>query len=123
MIFEFDKFGLICVPIVVQHSKKIHLNALIDTGSASTVFDINHFDIDLFDPNSEVIKVIGIGGCQEEIIQQVEWILIDNNKILDFKAHFGDITDTFGFDAIIGADLLKQLNAVIDYKYKKIIFS
>lgn len=123
MRFEFDSHNLLHVPVNIFHGKEVNLVALIDTGSAGTIFDINKFDLDLFDPNSEVVEVVGIGGTQEEIIQTVDWIMVGQTKVLSFRTQFGDISDGFGFEAIIGSNLLRQLGAIIDYSNQTIEFN
>ncbi len=122
MKFEFDRHNLIYVPVKIIYRQEVNLVALVDTGSAGTVFNINLFDIDLFQANSKVLEIVGIGGEEEVLLQQVESIQIGNIRVNSFHAQFGDVTSDFGFDGIIGADLLKQLGSVIDYSARTIEF-
>lgn len=121
MKFEF-KSGLIYVPISVHYNKSIiDIQAAIDTGSAGTAVDINLVKLDL-SRKTRIADIVGIGGWQQVAIQEAEKVIIGDESTLNFQIEFADLKDTFGVDAFIGSDLLKKLNAVIDFSVEELRF-
>ncbi len=109
--------GLIILPIVFEYSTKVKVkaDALVDTGSAGTALDINLLKLD---PSraSRIVELAGVGGSQDVVIQRVDGINFVNKLISDFEVEFGDVSTKFGFNAIIGSDLLDALGVCIDYE-------
>ena len=122
MKFEI-KIGLLYAPISITYnddSELVSLNAMIDTGSAGTAVDIDRFNIDVLKPGSEMINLIGIGGRQEAIKQVVSRVGFGETELTNFEIQFCDLWDKYGFEAIVGGDVLEKLNAVIHYPYREI---
>ena len=122
MKFEI-KNGLIYAAISITYddnSPSVVLRAMIDTGSAGTAVDIDRFDIDVLRPGSEMINLIGIGGRQEAIKQKVSRVAFGETELVGFEIQFCDLWDKFGFEAIVGGDVLDTLNAVIHYPNREI---
>jgi len=116
--------GLLYLPITVFYDQPIDLIAMIDTGSAGTAVNVNLFDIDMLSRSGHSITLHGIGGTQDAFVQTVSSVKIGTFEIKDFEVEFCDIEkDHFGFEAIIGSNLLDALNAVIDYSKREINFS
>ena len=115
--------GLIYVPVTVTYNKSVELEAIVDTGSAGTVFDIDLFDIELLTRDPEIVNIVGVGGKQEVLQQTVEQVRIGEILIEQFPAQFGDLDNAFDIKGIIGGDFLNYLDAVIDYEKKIITFS
>ena len=116
------RHGLCFVLLKVHYSNQIiKLNSIIDTGSASSVLDINLFAID-YSRRSEIKNMVGIGGKQEVLIQQVERVEIGRILLNNIEIEFGDLENRFQIEAILGNDILNKLSAVIDYKRRQISF-
>ena len=121
MKFQFQE-GLIYVPLIIHYNKSVvEFDAVIDTGSAGTAVDINLVKLDL-SRKTRIADIIGIGGCQQVAIQEVERVLIGDKSVVNFPIEFADIKGTFGEEAFIGSNLLKRLNAVIDYSTEELRF-
>lgn len=119
MKFELSE-RLIIVPLIVSYrGTEIQANALVDTGSAGTAVDINLVKLDRRCP-ARIVEITGVGGRQDVIIHKTDNISFCGAQVTDFEVEFGDISSHFGFDAIIGADLLDFLGVCIDYKRREI---
>ncbi len=116
MYFKLDG-GLKILPIVVEYSGsvKVQAKALVDTGSAGTALDIKLLSLD---PSraSRIVELAGIGGSQDVVIQKVNSIQFAHKAVSDFEVELGDFANRFGFNAIIGSDLLEVLGACVDYE-------
>ena len=107
--------GLLYIPISVQHyTQNISLNAIIDTGSAGTAVDINNIRPD-FSRDARLAEIVGVGGQQPAVIQNVDQVALGNITFKDFPIEFADLENTFGIEAIVGNDLLKLSNVNIDF--------
>ena len=113
--------GLIILPIVFEYSTKVKVqaDALVDTGSAGTALDINLLKLDPA-RSSRIVELAGIGGNQDVVIQRVDNIQFSSKTVSGFEVEFGDVATKFGFNAIIGFDLLDAVGACIDYERKEI---
>jgi predicted aspartyl protease len=121
---KFDyRNGLLYLPISVHYDSEITLTGIIDTGSAGTVVDVDCFNIDLLSCNARAVVVYGVGGSQEAFVQTVDFVKIGDSEVKDIEIEFCDLKDDFGFEAIIGSNLLDKLGAIIDYKQKEIFFA
>ncbi len=72
---------------------------------------------------SRIVEIAGIGGNQEVVIQSIESVKFCGRQVENFDVQFGDIASKFGFNAIIGSDLLNALGVCIDYERKEIFLS
>lgn len=114
--------GLIYMPLsLVYGNVRLSLSAIVDTGSAGTAIDINLIQLERCRP-SRIVEISGIGGSQDVVIQDVEELEFCDQIVKSFPIEFGDIESTFGFNAIVGSDLLDAIGAVIDYKQHQIFF-
>ena len=114
------KDGLIIVPAFFYYKQsEIVVNCLLDTGSAGTAVDIDVVELDYTRP-SRIVEIAGIGGNQEVVIQHTEVVRFCGRQIENVEIQFGDIASKFGFNAIVGSDLLSALGICIDYEQKKI---
>lgn len=113
---------LIFIPIKVNYlNQVIELNALVDTGSATTAVDINFFILDYARP-SAIRDLIGVGGKQRVIAQNVEQLIIGNIVLKDIILEFCDLDFSLGIQAFVGGDVLNGLNSKIDYSVEKLEF-
>ena len=114
MKFEFRN-GLLYLPLSICYDGLVELIGIIDTGSAGTAVDVSRFNIDLLSRNGRSITLHGVGGTQDAFVQTVTRVTVGGFEANDFEIEFCDLKDSFGFEAIIGGDLLMALGAVIDY--------
>ena len=121
MKFEI-KGDLLYLPITIFYDQEITFTGIIDTGSAGTVVEVEDVSIDLLSRDARPIRMIGVGGIQEGFAQTLSSVSIGEFSVKDFEIEFCNLKDDFGFDAIIGSNLLKALGAVIDYTTCEITF-
>ncbi|MCK5524219.1 MAG: hypothetical protein KAI83_13895 [Thiomargarita sp.] len=123
MKFE-RKQGLIWVPIeVIYEGKKIIIpDCIIDTGSSSTMIDIDLVEFDYRKP-AIIKRLFGIGtGKQEVLSQEVDKIIIDQFELEAVQIEFGTIKETLGINGFIGNDILSQFIVMIDFNQQIISF-
>ena len=117
--FELSR-GLILLPLSVRYNGiQLDLKALVDTGSGGTALDINLVSLNRH-CQSRIVEVAGVGGNQDVIIHQTESVKFCGYTVSKFEVEFGDIASKFGFDAIVGSDLLDRLGICINYKQHEI---
>ena len=121
MKFEI-KDDLLYLPVTIFYDREITLTGIIDTGSAGTVIEVDDISIDLLSRDGRPIRMIGVGGVQEGFAQTLSRVSIGEFSVEDFEVEFGNLKEDFGFDAIIGSNLLRALGAVTDYTSCEIIF-
>lgn len=98
----------------------IILNCIIDTGSSSTMIDIDLVEFDYHKP-ALIKRLFGIGtGKQEVLCQQVDKIIIDQFELEAVEIEFGAIKDNLGINGFIGNDILSQFILTINFKQKVI---
>lgn len=96
---------------------------IIDTGSGGTAVEVDRFNINLLSRNARTVTLRGVGGKQDAFAQTVSSVRIGEFEAKDFEIEFCDLKDDFGFEAVVGSDLLDKLGAVIDYGKREINFS
>lgn len=112
------KYGLpFCSVEVIQNNKSITLNnVLIDTGSGGTVlkmYEVEKIDITI-DPTDTIETIQGVGGSEFVYKKFIETLKLGNITLNNFKVEIGVMDYGFDINGIIGMDLLKKINAVID---------
>ncbi len=123
MKFKF-KNGLIWVSVEIVYSgTKIKIeNCILDTGSATTAFDIDCVNFDYSKP-AKIKRLFGIGtGTQEVISQVVDKVTVDDKDVENQEIEFGDFSSKIGINGFIGNDVLKNFVLQIDYKSQIIAF-
>ena len=103
-------------------------NLLIDTGASRTVFDlsrINHYQPEVkIKKNNKMFSGIGSGKI-ETFLANISLLELGEKKIENFDVVLFDlkvinqsyaIFDLPKIDGVLGGDLLKACNAIIDYK-------
>jgi hypothetical protein len=121
MNFE-QKQDLIWVPIeVVYEGKHIIIpDCIIDTGSSSTMIDIDLVEFNYKKP-AIVKRLFGIGaGKQEVLSQDVDQIIIDQFKLEAVQIEFGTIKENLGINGFIGNDILSKFIVTIDFNQQVI---
>lgn len=118
------KTGHITIPALIN---KMEGNFILDSGAGGTVVDEKHKDYFHLDLYEATIKGAGAGGSGLRVFAsdknelQVSSGTLSNMKISAMNlSHVAEGLKQFGiteiFHGVIGADFLKQANAVIDYK-------
>lgn len=109
---------------LINDGKRVKLSkVLIDTGSGTTIISTEtaiELGLDQ-QPDDEINLVSGIGGTESVYEKHVSKIILDSVLINDFKVDVGAMLYSFGFDAIIGSDLLKKAKAIIDFDQMTLI--
>jgi hypothetical protein len=123
MKFEWQQ-GLIWVPLTVVYGGTpiIVPNCIIDTGSSTTMIDIDLVEFDYHKP-ALIKRLFGIGaGKQEVLCQQVDKVIINQFELEAVEIEFGTLKESLGINGFIGTDILSQFILTIDFKQKMIDF-
>lgn len=113
--------GLILCSLDIMIDKKgLFLeNVLVDTGSATTLINSNHIELD----GSETIsKAYGVGGYETILKKKITCFEINGLTINDFRISLGEMDYGIELDCILGLDILHKLGACINLKSLKIHF-
>jgi hypothetical protein len=127
---EKDGFHLIVKSIINGKSARL----LLDTGASRTVFDINNKI--KFMKKQEMIKnnSLSTGLGTDKMISHTSFIKkfsIDKLVIFDYEGVFIDLSivnssyeklNLKPIDGVLGSDLLKQFNAIINFEKKTLTF-
>ncbi|NQZ05545.1 MAG: hypothetical protein HRT35_00150 [Algicola sp.] len=93
-------------------------NVLIDSGAASSLFNIEKlFENGLgVDKNDIICEMIGIGGTEYVIQRQIHSAQIAQSTVVKPTVQFGEMDYGFDIEGLIGADILRDMGAVIDFR-------
>jgi hypothetical protein len=112
--------GLIFIPITLEYNSKSYqvTNCILDTGSAGTVIDV---DLIGFNPKIPSIlkRLHGIGGHQDVVAQQVDFIKIENFGKENILVEFGDIKNSYRIKGILGTNLLRFMNFYLNFNQQE----
>ncbi len=112
------RHNLLFAPVSLTYSgNRMHCeNALIDTGSAGSVFSIDRLvSIGIRpEPDDIVRELRGIGGTEFVFIKQVDELSLGNFHLNDFEIEIGAMDYGFEIDGIIGLDFLLRAKTKID---------
>jgi len=124
MKFEW-RHGLIWVSIIIVYegiSTKID-NCIIDTGSKTTMIDIDLIEFNYQKP-AIIKRLFGIGnGTQEVICQPVDKVIIADIELEYVEMEFGNIKEKLGINGLIGNDILSKFILKINYEQQIIEFT
>lgn len=113
--------GLLYVPVEICHSSITEtIRAIVDTGSAGSAVDINLIRPD-FTRHGRLAEIVGVGGSQPAVIQDVDAIRIGNVVLNEFPMEFADLENSFDIQGILGNDFLDKCKAVIDFSSRQLI--
>lgn len=90
--------------------------ALIDTGSASSVFSVERvLTVGLqLEPADEIHRIRGVGGTEFVFTKRVDLLSIGDLVVSNFQIEVGAMAYGFEIDGIIGMDFLSQVGAILD---------
>ena len=125
MTFQWQNgLPFMSVQLLIGDSSVIVLHhVLIDTGAASSLFSIDKvFENGIVIEDSDVIcKMVGIGGREHVIQRSINEISFADISVTNPTVQFGEMDYGFVIDGIIGADILRQIGAVINFTDNTII--
>ena len=92
-------------------------HVLLDTGSASTLFAIDHVQsISLhLEPNDAVHRIRGVGGTEFVFSKQLDGLTIGNLHVDEFVVEIGAMDYGLPLQGILGMDFLPQTRAKINF--------
>lgn len=116
--------GLPFTNIVVEfRGKKLSLEkVLLDTGSASTLFNADVVrEIGMVPEKDDIVDIIrGVGGVEYVYTKYVDAINIGQVVVNNYKVEIGTMDYGMEIHGIVAFDLLKDVGANIDTKAMKI---
>lgn len=112
------RYGLPFVTATVEFNNRL-LNldhVLLDTGSASTIFHVEHLlTIDLrMEPGDLIRRIRGVGGTEFVFAKRVDALSIGSLRVENFEMEVGAMDYGFDIDGIIGLDFLREVRAKVD---------
>ena len=103
--------------ILIHRRQRVTLkNALLDTGSAGTIFSSDKVaTIGLtYEPDDFVHRIRGVGGSEFVFTKRVDELKVGGLKVAGFELEVGAMNYGFDMDGIIGLDFLTNVGALID---------
>ena len=93
-------------------------DALIDTGSASTVVSIDILsEIGIKPESSDLIRTIrGVGGVEAVFSRKMDYLQVGEYRIKPFEIEIAGMDYGFGINAILGMDFLISAGVVLNLK-------
>lgn len=132
---SFQKFQSDVPIIKFSLPSGVEFNALIDTGSESTVFDADFVskNSNQFSSDAEhAMSLVGLGGDIVHTVKNVSTTLILNHKkflisgittdLSNVNNHIHMIYDV-NVSLILGCDILKQFGAILDFREQSASFN
>jgi len=111
-----DNLPFISIEISYQGSVIDIPNILVDTGSATTILDIDLVEnIGIKVSDNDIIHYIsGIGGEEMVFKRRIDYIKIDDCTISDFEVDIGNVNYSFQMNGIVGLDYLIRSKSIIN---------
>ncbi|OXM82454.1 aspartyl protease family protein [Paenibacillus rigui] len=111
---------IVSFPLSFNNTSIFLNNVLLDTGCSTTIFDtdvVEPIGLDIDFINGKSVRMYGVGGQSELCYQQVVSCLgIDNIILKNFTIQLGLTKEPYGFDAILGVDILFSFGLKIDFE-------
>ena len=98
-----------------HNGKTVQLEALVDTGSAGTMLKTDVADaLGISHTNATgVYTVVGVGGREPVYTHWLDRFIISDHAATDVLAEISGMEYGLPIDAIIGADVLQSIGAII----------
>ncbi|WP_051263352.1 aspartyl protease family protein [Tuberibacillus calidus] len=103
--------------ITYKGNRTVFSDVLLDTGCAASVFDIDLMESMGFKPDcktARIVKMYGVGGSEACIEQRIYSLGIDDHQFAALTLHLSDIRTRYGFDAILGNDIMSTCGLMLD---------
>lgn len=112
------------VTVAYQENQVGIPNVLVDTGSATSIFNADIVrEIGLLpEPNDPLITILGIGGNEVVFSKRTDFLRVGEKKIENFQIEIGSMDYGFDIQGILGMDFLVKAGAIIDLVDKRIEF-
>lgn len=111
------RHGLPFVTAIIEYNSRIlNLdNVLLDTGSASTLFQVERLmTINLnMEPDDLIRRIRGVGGTEFVFSKRVDKLSVGDLSVERFEIEVGAMDYGFDLDGIIGLDFLRAVGAKI----------
>lgn len=118
MINLIDKHNLPFISICIESNDKSIIidNALIDTGSMSTIISADSlYSLGIkAESNDKLHSVSGVGGSEFVFEKTIEKLKIADVLVSNMKVQVGAMDYGFEINAILGMDFLKLTKSIID---------
>lgn len=118
------KHGLLVafMTITFRGKSKTICDLVIDTGAAHSIISLDEVEeIGVAgELGDEIVYMHGIGGTEQSLRKQVDWILFDNLSLKNAYLDFWDFSSHGGINGLIGLDILEAGEFVIDTKTREI---
>ncbi|WP_270168589.1 aspartyl protease family protein [Paenibacillus sp. SYP-B4298] len=114
--------GLPIVSLLLTYNHKFITldNVLLDTGCSITIFDTDSVEPIGLDPdfiNGKSVRMYGVGGQSELCYQQrIQNLKVNHIFLESFTIQLGLTREPYGFDAILGVDILSSFGLKIDFE-------
>lgn len=112
------RYGLPFVTTTIEFNNRfLNLdNALLDTGSASTLFHVEQLmTINLImEPEDMIRRIRGVGGTEFVFAKRVDALSVGSLRVEGFEIEVGAMDYGFDIDGIIGLDFLRAVGAKVD---------
>ncbi|WP_374687730.1 retropepsin-like aspartic protease [Promineifilum sp.] len=91
-------------------------NALLDTGSAGTLFQVERLlTVGVrMEPDDMIRRIRGVGGTEFVFSKQIDALTVGGLRVRGFEVEVGALDYGFDLDGIIGLDFLMAVGAKID---------
>ncbi|MBE1553366.1 aspartyl protease family protein [Sporosarcina limicola] len=118
-----DESGLLFTSIEISFRGKTKTidRVVVDTGAVHSIIVVDEVsDIGIFfEPGDTLVNRIGIGGEEYCFSKAIDMVSLRNKDFLNVDIDFGNL-DGFNINGLIGLDLLKTGEFLIDLKNLKL---
>ena len=104
--------------LLIKGKLKVINNLVIDTGAAKSFITVDAVDdINIyFDDEDYITTVYGIGGPDNSFQKTLDRIEFGTRIFENYKVDFGAFHDEYGINGLIGLDILKNAEVIIDLR-------
>lgn len=115
-----DGLPIVSISLTYQGRKMCLDEMLLDTGSATTIFDtdaVEEIGLIIDRENGRPKRMYGVGGESELCYEQTVSNLVIDDYLLDsFRLQLGITKETYGFNGILGVDFMLKFGLIIDFQ-------
>jgi hypothetical protein len=115
---------IVSFPLTYNNQTILLNNVLLDTGCSTTIFDtdvVDQIGLEIDFINGRSVRMFGVGGQSELCYQQeISNLEIDNLSLKSFNIQLGITKDSYGFEAILGIDIMLYFGFKIDFVNLKV---